>query len=178
MSSAPTDTCVVADTGPLLAIARLDGLGWPAELFRRVCVPQSVFTEAGRYPEREDFQRVSARLRSDARYVLVPDYLDQDVVGAELGRGETVALSIARRDEARVLIDDRDARVFARTLSLRVVGTLGVLVLAKQRGLIADLAPQIRRLRASGYFLRQLLVREVLKAVKERRCCPHSSPSR
>jgi predicted nucleic acid-binding protein len=158
---------IVADTGPLLALARLDGLRWLADVIAPVRISQSVFAEAGFYQQREDFVRVSNCLRTDSRYALIPDYIDQVVARGELGKGETVTLSIARRDDAMALVDDRDARVLASSLGVRIAGTLGIL-LAKRRGLIDAVAPRIRHLEASGYFLSWELVREVLKVVGER----------
>jgi hypothetical protein len=48
---------VVADAGPLIALARLDRLGLLAELFQQVQVPRIVLAECGAHPALEDARR-------------------------------------------------------------------------------------------------------------------------
>jgi len=63
-----------------------------------------------------------------------------------------------------VLLDEKDGRHSAQKLGLRVMGTVGVLIRAKQLGLIAELRPELDALRQrSGFYLTDELYRQVTK---------------
>jgi predicted nucleic acid-binding protein len=68
-----------------------------------------------------------------------------------LGAGERDAITLAEDLRAdRLLIDDRDGRREAGERELRVIGTLGVLAVSAERGLL-DLPEVIDRLRATTF---------------------------
>ena len=84
-----------------------------------------------------------------------------------LDRGEAAAIPLAERLGATLLCDDAAGRSEARRRRVPVVGTLGVLALAKDRGLLARIRPVIETMRAAGMFVSEALVREVLAAAAE-----------
>jgi predicted nucleic acid-binding protein len=65
------------------------------------------------------------------------------------------------------VLDERLARQHARRLGLRLTGTLGVLVKAKQGGLIPAVAPLVADLRRGGIWLSDALVEEALRLADE-----------
>jgi hypothetical protein len=92
------------------------------------------------------------------------------VVGMELDRGETEAIVLARQqDVSLILLDDKAARRVARRLSLRVLGTVGVLLWATRAGIIDELRVHLDKLRTVGRFrLSQSVYEAALAAVGER----------
>ena len=87
---------------------------------------------------------------------------------AGLDRGESEVLALAVEREARlVVIDERKGRSFARRLHLPLTGTLGVLMAAKQKGLIAEVRPAVDSLLAAGLYFHPAVIAEVLQAVSE-----------
>jgi len=66
-----------------------------------------------------------------------------------------------------VILDDKEARKIARKFELKVMGTLGVLLLAKERGLISQVKPYIEMLRKRGFRISDTLVRKILKSAGE-----------
>mgnify|MGYP006306647787 CR=1 FL=1 len=71
------------------------------------------------------------------------------------------------RAAQRVVLDDREARRCARALGLRVIGTLGIVGRAKERGLIGRAAPLIRQLREKGLYATDDLVESLLNEIGE-----------
>ena len=67
----------------------------------------------------------------------------------------------------RAVVDDAEARRCARTLGIRTLGTGGVLVLAKQRGLIVSVTEGLNRLRQAGLWLSDDVARLLLKRAGE-----------
>ena len=65
------------------------------------------------------------------------------------------------------LIDDARARKVAYLNNLEVMGSLGVLLLAKQKGLITVIKPCINRLRSSDIFISESLLEKILAIANE-----------
>jgi len=86
---------------------------------------------------------------------------------ADLGEGETAAIALAAAHGHGVLIDDKQGRTVAVTLHLKVIGTVGVLLIARQREMIPALKPLLEQLGASGYHLSSELVEAALRRVGE-----------
>ena len=68
----------------------------------------------------------------------------------------------------QAMIDDYAARHFAQQCGLPVVGTLGVLALARQNGLLDKAEPVVQGMRAAGIFFGSELVERFLKQLGER----------
>ena len=80
-----------------------------------------------------------------------------------MGAGETAVLSHALANPPfRAVIDDMDARRCAKTLGIPMLGTGGLLVLAKRRGLLNSVGEGIERLRESGLWLSDKII-QILK---------------
>lgn len=156
---------LAADAGPLIALARIEGLAWLPELFERVLVADSVVMECLAEPEREEHAAIRHALAQGwlqrVAHRPVPNFHEG------LGAGESETLHCAIERGCRVLLDDRLARRVALQLGLPVVGTLGVLIAAKRRGLLDNVRPSLQRLRASGYFLSDAVFAEALRLAGE-----------
>ena len=86
-----------------------------------------------------------------------------------LDEGEIAALALALEQKIfDVLIDERPARQMAAELGLRVSGLLGVLIRAKQNGLIECVKPMLFRLQEQAEFwMEEDLINQVLQEVGE-----------
>ena len=154
---------VVSDSGPLIALGRLDLLVVLPALFAQVQVPREVLSECLARPQNTDAARIASAV---ARQWLTP--CDATPIAAEgLELGERAAIGRALEIGAGLLADDRAARQHAAALGLVVVGTLGVLVKAKRGGHVAAIGPLIESLRASGQRLSHAAVVDALAAAGE-----------
>ena len=86
---------------------------------------------------------------------------------AALDRGEAAAIPLAERLQATLLADDARARQIARQRGLAVVGTLGILLLAKHKGLISTILPILDGMERQGMFVSARLREAVLRAAGE-----------
>lgn len=88
--------------------------------------------------------------------------------GLTLDAGERAVLAVGLTlVDGLVLVDDLAARRAADRLGLAYTGVLGVLVTAKERGLIDRLRPYLDRLTRLGFRLAPSLHGEVLRQVGE-----------
>jgi len=133
----PTDAAirvVVCDAGPLIHLDELDAVDLLAD-FPRVLVPTIVGGEVERHRP-----GLLARAPASMTIVAATTNLSGELAAVTrlfaLHRGETEALRIALETKADLLLtDDTAARLAAGALSLRVHGTLGLLLRAVRRGL-------------------------------------------
>lgn len=155
---------VVSDAGPLISLGRLDLLSLLPALFAKVQVPQQVLAECLVRPEQADTQRVMAALDAGWIQVCMTVAIAEP---AALGIGERAAIGRALEIGAGLLADDFAARSYALSQGLAVIGTLGVLAMAKRSGHLASIAPLIERLRAGGQRLSHAAVAAALAAAGE-----------
>jgi uncharacterized protein len=158
------DRPVVLNNTPLVALWALGRLDLLRDLFGEVLIPEAVETEflAGD-PARQEALRNASWVKkatlTHSRRALVYIGLDG---------GESEVLALADETEARlVVVDERKARRYAERLGLPLTGTLGLLLLAKESGLLNSVADEIARLREAGLFLSPALVQRTLEIAGE-----------
>lgn len=154
---------VVSDAGPLISLGRLDLLAVLPKVFAQVQVPTTVLDECMARPDNADAPRIQAAL--DQGWLVACDAAP--IVADGLDAGECAAIGRALQIGAGVLADDQAARQCAVQMGLDVIGTLGVLVLAKRSGQLLAIKPLVQRLRASGQRLSHAAVAQALAAADE-----------
>ncbi len=136
---------VVANAGPLMALAKLNLLHLLKQLYGRVEFPHSVYEEIvveGMQHGFEDARTLQRFLdQEDWKPTEVKDVPD-DLASLRLDRGERESIALAIALDGLLLIDEERGRKAARQRGVTVRGTLGVLVQAYRSGLIT--ADQLR----------------------------------
>ncbi len=90
------------------------------------------------------------------------------VAAWNLGDGESAVFSFAKMEPGyRAIVDDLAARRCARTLGVRTLGTGGLLVLAKRRGLIETVRDRINMVIDNGLYLSDSVVQLLLSEAGE-----------
>ena len=84
------------------------------------------------------------------------------------GEKEVLALGLETPDHLLVL-DDRNARRQAVAAGLEITGTLGILMLAKERGILGSIRPVLDRLQALQFRISTATRQMVLDIAEERR---------
>lgn len=153
---------VVADTSPLLHLARIGRLDLVVSALGPVVVPRTVWSELIQPGTRVE---VIEALRA-ATWIDLRD--DPEAADLGLDPGETAAILLAEALSAEaLLIDERRGRAVAEERGLAVIGTLGVLAGAKRAGAIERVGPLVQALREDGFWLSEALVATFLAAVGE-----------
>lgn len=138
---------VIADTGPLNYLIQIGRVDILPRLFERVVIPNAVRIERS-HPLAPP--SVRAWMQAPPAWLEIHETHDISPV-AGLDEGEAAAISLALSIHAdMLLIDERTRSRVAQTRGLRVTGTLGVLDLAAERGLI-DFADAIRALELTSF---------------------------
>jgi len=161
---------VVSDTSPLSSLAIVEQLSLLQQLYGKVIIPTAVATELAN-TEPED-SRVTAVLsltwietQSVTNRTLIETLQNEGKL--DLGESEAIALSVELNVD-ELLIDERLGRREAKRLGLSIIGVLGVLVVAKGRGLISAVKPIMDDLiLQAGFRVSDRLYTEVLQAAGE-----------
>lgn len=158
---------IVSDTTPLSELAKVGQLNLLRDIFGQVIIPQEVYNEvtAGTHPAATAvplMNWIEVRSVSDSQKVL------ELRNSTKLGWGECGAIILAEELSAnRLLIDDSPARKIAESRKLPVIGTVGILLLAKQQSLIPSVKEVLDALIDNGKRISQSLYQQVLNAAKE-----------
>ncbi len=155
---------VFSDTTPLIALSSIQRLELLPQLFQRVHVVREVVEEgiAGGLIVVPDLRRLDRIEIVESTVIVHPSVL------LELDRGEKHTIDMARKLNADwVVLDEKIGRNMAEYLGLRVTGTLGVLLKAKQQGLIPSFLGSVAAMQAQGIYYHPLLVRKLATGIGE-----------
>ncbi|MFZ5828509.1 MAG: DUF3368 domain-containing protein [Planctomycetota bacterium] len=161
MASAP-----VVNASPLILLGRGGLLGLLRVACDRVVVPRAVVDEL----QLRGNSDPAVAAMSGVEWLEVVDNppIPASILAWDLGAGESAVLAYAfARPGTEIICDDLAARRCAVTLGIPVRGTLGLVLVAKQRGVIAAARPVMEQLRAAGMYLSGSIVDEALKKVGE-----------
>ncbi len=146
---------VVVDTSALIALSNISRLDLLRKLFAEVIVPRAVAEEYGEpLPE----------------WIRVLDVKNKQMVQILLElihRGEAEAVALAIEVKGIIILDDKKAQSIARRLGLKVMGTVGILLLAKKQGLINNIEVEISKLLETSFYLSQEVVAKVLEEARK-----------
>jgi predicted nucleic acid-binding protein len=132
----------VANSGPLIALAKINHLHLVPSLYGEVIIPQAVYHEAvvvGQargYPDAKVLQAFLSSMEwQPTESPEMPPELPGDT---RLGRGEYEAIALAWQHQVLLLIDEIYARSVADRLGLQTAGSLGILVEAYRKGILTS----------------------------------------
>ena len=156
----------IVNTSPLFYLHRLGLLELLKKLYGHITVPEAVKKELKEgQAQGEDVPQLENYTWVEIRSVSMPKYLQ---LIADLGPGESEVLALAtNHPSALVILDDKLARRIAEMQGFRLTGTAGVLLRAKQQGLVPALKPIIERLLDLDFRLKPDLVKATLELAGE-----------
>jgi predicted nucleic acid-binding protein len=158
----------INNTSPLLYLYRGGVLEWLPQLFSEIWIPNALVAEL------QEGQRRGYDVPSPDAYdwlrIVEPRAMPSEWLTLDLGPGELAAMALALENPDRVvLLDDALARRIAQAASLKVWGTLRVVLEAKAQGLAQSIAPTIGRLQESGLWISEDVRLRVLTLAGEKK---------
>src|SRR5262245_61584625 len=139
----------VESASPLIFLTEVDLLGVLQQPGIPVLVPDAVLEEISRLGPHDPAIRA---VQGSAWIQLVTTPAIPDIVRVwDLGAGETAVLTVAlEAPDSMAVMDDQPARRCARVLGIPTQGTLGLVLVAKQQGLIPVVRPVLEQLKQAG----------------------------
>ncbi len=153
---------IIVNTSPLFYLHRLGRFDIFQKLYREITVPEAVAMELniGRkvgkdVPQLGKYKWIKIEKAS------IPGFIK---LISDLGPGEAEVLALGCESKnSLVVIDDLLARKIARLQELRFTGTAGLLLRAKKKKHIPEIAPLLHRLKGMGFYLSNTLINEMLR---------------
>lgn len=157
---------VIVNTGPILFLSKIGRLSI-LEKFGQIHVPTGVISEI-KHKQDEALAAVVKATKDWLNIGAVKDKNLFNVLSKELDEGESEVICLALEQKAKwVVLDDQDARRFAHRYGLKVIGTLGLLAWAKEKGLITSFRAEVLKLQKAGFYATPMLIERLLKETSE-----------
>lgn len=144
----------ISDSSPLILFGKINRLSFLSSLFAEVLIPPAVHDEISQ----GEGSHIDAAAIARTPWIDVHRVADTPVLQAlrrdlDPGEAEVVALALELRGLLPVLLDDRRGRRAARARGLTVIGSAGILISGKEKGLLPAVRPLLDELRAAGLYL-------------------------
>lgn len=155
---------IVSNTTPIISLIKINKLELLKELFDEVYISKGVyeeliankaFNEEIKLIKRSDFIKIVA-VKNELAVKLL-----QKNMGLDLGESESIVLY----DESKadlLIIDEKKGRSVAKSISLNVVGTLGILLKAKDKDLIENIKPLLDKMIDANIRISNDLYNEII----------------
>lgn len=159
---------VVSDTTPLIGLAVIGHFDLLRQLFGKVYIASAVYEEAVIAGREKGGAREEVSGADWIETITINDRLAVEVLLDELDLGEAETIVLARERNADwVLMDEKKGRRKLAEMGIQRVGTLGLLLKAKEAGLLSQLQPSLKQLRHSGFSVSQPVIEAVLRRAGE-----------
>jgi predicted nucleic acid-binding protein len=154
---------IVSDASPIIVLLKTNNLFILKDLFEKITVPTAVYKEiTAKEQEKIIFDKIewieTRNIKNTQENVLLEKLID---------KGEAQAIVLAKELKTTLLLDDAKARKYAKLLNVEVIGTLGLLKIAKSRGVIPSVKKIISDMLAEGYYIEDKLVTQILEDAGE-----------
>ena len=147
---------IISDTSCLILLSKIDELILLNKLGDKVFITPTINQEFGK------------KLPS---WILIKepnDYHYQKILEMDLDKGEASAIALLLdMDDAIMIIDDLKGRKIAERLNLRYSGTFGLILKAKQIGIINSVKPILDKIKKTNFRFSDKLFDLVIKQAGE-----------
>ncbi len=156
---------IICDSSPLIALSVIDQLDLLDKLFGEVYVPMSVFSEVA-FATKPEANRIE--LWAKGKVVSATNEPLKQSFSMMLDEGESEAMALYFEKNADyLLLDEKKGRKIATYNHINVVGSLGILLLSKRKGLISLVAPLLNILQQSYIRISDELYHKTLQLAGE-----------
>jgi predicted nucleic acid-binding protein len=157
----------IVDASPLIFLSKVNQLALLKLAAIRVVVPHEVAAEISAKGDEDITARV-VRDNADWLHILPLSPVPSAIQAWDLGAGESAVLAATQQaTNAVAVLDDSLGRKCADTFGIKTVGTLGLILIAKQRGLLPIARPMLEQMRLNGMYLADAVIDRALALVGE-----------
>jgi predicted nucleic acid-binding protein len=147
---------MVSNTSPILGLAAIHCLHLLRQQFENIEVPPTVFSELKTQTDFRGAGEIDQALQAGwISQIEVQDIPLVQALALDLDRGEAEAIALALQcGDSRVLMDESDGRAKAKSMELKPIGVLGILLRAKKDGQIDSVRQAMLALRTEiGFYI-------------------------
>lgn len=146
---------IIADTSCLIIYERINKLEILQGTFSELIVTKEVAEEYGELP---NWMKI-IELKDDEQYLKL---------AKNLGKGEASSIALALEVENSLLIiDEKKGRKIAEELGVEIIGSLGILIKAKDKGIIQSVKEVIALIEKTNFRISEAVKKKVLNEAGE-----------
>ena len=156
---------IIADSSPLISLAIISKLHLLDNIFQDIIVPFSVYEEIA-----QTDKKFSATLQEWTKpFIKKCNNIEAfNAYRLSLGKGESEAIVLSKEfKDCILLLDDKKARKVAKLENQKVIGTIGILISAKDKGLISEIKSSLMLLEEQDIHLSKALIEKALEITGE-----------
>ncbi|MBF2017609.1 MAG: DUF3368 domain-containing protein [Rivularia sp. T60_A2020_040] len=158
---------IVSDTSPISNLAAIGQLKLLQQLYGNVVIPKAVYQEILNSGDTDPAVLAIKSVNWIQTLNITNTALFQTLQSnLDIGEAEAITLAVELNAD-RLIVDERRGRKEAIKLGLRVTGILGILLAARQQGLVLRIQPLLDDLIANGFWIREELYAELLQLAGE-----------
>lgn len=154
---------VIADAGPIFSLAIIDKLEILNQLFDEIKIPNAVWEEITLDKSTVFYKKIEEFFKPKVQNI---NGFNELTFVMDLGESESVIL-YKELSADFLLIDDKKARNIAENFGIRCIGTLGILSVAKDKGLVRDLKPIFKTFLENNRYYSIKLLNKLLEIHNE-----------
>jgi len=156
---------IISNTTPILSLLKIDKLDLLKELYGIVIVPFAVYQEIEEGKEKPYYQDLTSLDWIEIRNIKNPNSREYLI---DLDDGEAEVLVLAKEIRADlVILDEIMGRRYAKRFEINLTGTIGILLKAKENGLVTSIKKLTLELVEKGTWLNPKLISKALKIANE-----------
>ena len=131
---------IISDTSCFITLSNIGELDLLRLLYKQIVTTPEIAEEFGE------------SLPNWIEIISVSDKAKQELLEIQVDKGEASAIALALENENSFLIlDDNKARKLAHNLKLDFTGTIGIVVAAKQKGIISSIKPILQKIKETNF---------------------------
>ena len=147
---------IVSDTSCLILLDKIKQLDLLKALFGKITVTQLVADEFGK--KLPDFIQIENPQNLTYQKIL-ESFVD-------IGEASVLALAIEKK-ECLLIIDDNKGRREAKQLDLTFTGTIGILIIAREKGLIKSLSEILEKIKKTDFRISESIINDAKRRCNE-----------
>lgn len=156
---------VIADSGPIFSLVLVDKLSILDQIFSQIKIPNAVWEEITRDESKPFVGKIKQYFNGKVQNI---NGINELNFVMDFGESESVLL-YQETNADFLLIDDRKARLIAENLGINCIGTLGLLSVAKDRGIINELRPIFASFLENNRYYSMILINRILDEKGEKK---------
>ncbi len=156
----------ILNASPMILLGKADLLRTISPLAKSWIIPKGVVREV---EKKRSIEPYLSSLSCNSQVIQKSSATIHPLIAAwDLGQGEGEVLSLAlENDGVFVVLDDLQARKCAALFDIPLIGSIGLIILAKRKGLIDLAKPKIERLKAAGLHIDNTMLDRIYTRIGE-----------
>lgn len=158
---------IVSDSSPLIAFSRINQLELLQTVVGNIIIPEEVAREISEYGKgKKGVIDVSSYGWIRVKKIASQSKVDLLLPSIDKGEAEVIVLALENKADL-VLIDELSGRKIAESFNISILGPAGILLKAKDRGLIRTVKPLLDEMMEKGIRYSHRFYTHLLKQIGE-----------